>query len=68
MMKVDYVAQAPPGQEWELLPQKTATKCLSNKEEAAKFAHRLSKDEDNGKRKTKLWKPLLRKSKSTSIT
>ena len=50
MMKVDYVAQAPPGQEWELLPQKTATKCLSNKEEAAKFAHRLSKDEDKGEK------------------
>ena len=31
MMKVDFVAQAPVGQEWELLPQKTVTKCLSMK-------------------------------------
>ena len=36
MMKVDFVAQAPVGQEWELLPQKTVTKCLSMKVEAAK--------------------------------
>ncbi len=56
MMKVDYVAQAPPGQEWELLPQKTATKCLSNKEEASKFAHRLSKDEDKEETKNEVTK------------
>ena len=43
MMKVDFVAQAPVGQEWELLPQKTITKCLSMKIEASKFAHQVSK-------------------------
>jgi len=43
MMKVDFVAQAPVGQEWELLPQKTVTKCLSMKSEASKFAHQISK-------------------------
>ena len=43
MMKVDFVAQAPIGQEWELLPQKTITKCLSMKIEASKFAHQVSK-------------------------
>ena len=43
MMKVDFVAQAPVGQEWELLPQKTITKCLSMKIEASKFAHQISK-------------------------
>ena len=42
-MKVDFVAQAPVGQEWELLPQKTVTKCLSMKVEAKKFAHTLGK-------------------------
>ena len=42
-MKVDFVAQAPVGQEWELLPQKTVTKCLSMKVEAKKFAHALGK-------------------------
>jgi len=41
MMKVDFVAQAPVGQEWELLPQKTVTKCLSMKIEASKFAHQI---------------------------
>ena len=41
MMKVDFVAQAPVGQEWELLPQKTVTKCLSMKVEASKFAYQL---------------------------
>ena len=41
MMKVDFVAQAPVGQEWELLPQKTVTKCLSMKVEASKFAHHI---------------------------
>ena len=44
-LKVDFVAQAPTGQEWELLPQKTATKCLSQKVEAAKFAAKLPEDE-----------------------
>lgn len=42
-LKVDFVAQAPVGQEWELLPQKTVTKCLSMKMEAKKFAHTLNK-------------------------
>ncbi|MBT3657138.1 MAG: DNA primase [Euryarchaeota archaeon] len=44
-MKIDFVAQAPVGQEWELLPQKTATKCLSQKMETAKFAAKLPEDE-----------------------
>ena len=44
-MKIDFVAQAPVGQEWELLPQKTATKCLSQKVETAKFAAKLPEDE-----------------------
>ncbi len=43
-MKIDFVAQAPVGQEWELLPQKTATKCLSQKVETAKFAAKLPAD------------------------
>ena len=43
MMKVDFVAQAPIGQEWELLPQKTMTKCLSMKEVASKVIARLEK-------------------------
>ena len=43
MMKVDHVAQAPVGQEWELLPQKTVTMCLQKKVEAAKFKHQLDK-------------------------
>ena len=38
ILKVDFVAQAPTGQEWELLPQKTITKSLSMKVDAAKFA------------------------------
>jgi DNA primase len=46
MMKVDFVAQAPVGQEWELLPQKTITKCLSMKVEASKFAHQLKQKHD----------------------
>ena len=46
MMKVDFVAQAPVGQEWELLPQKTVTKCLSMKIEASKFAHQLKQKQD----------------------
>tara|TARA_B100001123_G_scaffold360705_1_gene416864 strand:- start:315 stop:1496 length:1182 start_codon:yes stop_codon:yes gene_type:complete len=44
-MKVDFVAQAPVGQEWELLPQKTVTKCLSMKVEAARFAKQVSDKE-----------------------
>lgn len=44
IMKIDFVAQAPVGQEWELLPQKTATKCLSQKVETAKFAAKLPED------------------------
>jgi DNA primase len=44
-LKVDFVAQAPVGQEWELLPQKTVTKSLSMKVEATKFAKTLSKKE-----------------------
>ena len=43
-MKIDFVAQAPVGQEWELLPQKTVTKCLSQKIDAAKFAAQLPED------------------------
>lgn len=46
VLKIDFVAQAPVGQEWELLPQKTATKCLSQKIEAGKFASSLPKDEE----------------------
>lgn len=51
MMKVDHVAQAPVGQEWELLPQKTVTMCLQKKVEAAKFKHQLDKKiaEDDSK-------------------
>lgn len=51
MMKVDFVAQAPVGQEWELLPQKTVTKCLSMKVEAAKFARQVKKQEDKDDKK-----------------
>jgi hypothetical protein len=45
-IKVDFVAQAPVGQEWELLPQKTVTMCLQKKVEASKFAHALKKKQD----------------------
>ncbi|CAI8161644.1 MAG: DNA primase [Methanobacteriota archaeon] len=45
MLKIHYVAQAPVGQEWELLPQKAATKCLSQKIEVSKFAAKLPADE-----------------------
>ena len=44
-LKIDFVAQAPVGQEWELLPQKTVTKCLSQKIEVGKFAAQLPEDE-----------------------
>lgn len=47
-MKVDFVAQAPVGQEWELLPQKTVTKCLSMKVPVAKVIARLEKSDDEG--------------------
>jgi len=43
MLKIDHVAQAPPGQEWELLPQKTITMCLQKKTEAARFKSDLDK-------------------------
>lgn len=51
IMKTDHVAQAPVGQEWELLPQKTVTMCLQKKTDAAKFKHQLDKKiaEDNEK-------------------
>ena len=51
MLKVDFVAQAPVGQEWELLPQKTITKCLGQKVEANKFAHALSKKQEEDAKK-----------------
>ena len=51
MMKVDFVAQAPVGQEWELLPQKTVTKCLSMKIDASKFAHQLKQKQANDDKK-----------------
>jgi len=47
-MKVDFVAQAPVGQEWELLPQKTVTKRLSMKVPVAKVIARLEKSDDEG--------------------
>ena len=46
-LKVDFVAQAPVGQEWELLPQKTVTKCLSMKVDATKFSHVLKKKQES---------------------
>lgn len=45
-IKVDFVAQAPVGQEWELLPQKTVTMCLQKKVEATKFAHNIKKKQE----------------------
>jgi len=51
MMKVDFVAQAPVGQEWELLPQKTVTMCLQKKLEATKFAHNLKKKQEEDDQK-----------------
>ena len=50
-MKVDFVAQAPVGQEWELLPQKTVTMCLQKKVEATKFAHTLKKKQEEDDQK-----------------
>ncbi len=49
VMKVDFVAQAPTGQEWELLPIKTITKCLAMKEPADKFVARLGDDDTKDK-------------------
>ncbi len=46
LMKVDYVAQAPVGQEWELLPNKTITKCLAMKEPAERFVARVGDGEE----------------------
>jgi DNA primase len=57
-LKVDFVAQAPVGQEWELLPQKTVTKCLSMKVDATKFLHVLKKkqeDDSGNATKDKNW-------------
>ena len=71
-LKIDFVAQAPVGQEWELLPQKTVTKCLSQKIEAGKFAAQLPEDEPT--EDADAWlddmepRKLLQKSMSTSIT
>lgn len=45
-IKVDFVAQAPVGQEWELLPQKTVTMCLQKKVEASKFARNIKKKQE----------------------
>ena len=47
-LKVDFVAQAPVGQEWELLPQKTVTKCLSMKVEATRFLKQIEAKESVG--------------------
>ncbi len=44
-LKVNFVAQAPVGQEWELLPQKTVTKCLQSKVAASLFNTKLLKKE-----------------------
>jgi DNA primase len=44
-LKVNFVAQAPVGQEWELLPQKTVTKCLQSKVDASLFNKKLLKKE-----------------------
>ncbi|RJU94688.1 MAG: hypothetical protein DWC00_06290, partial [Candidatus Poseidoniales archaeon] len=51
ILRVDYVAQAPTGQEWELLPQKTITKSLSMKVEVAKFAKIMAKEDKEDKKK-----------------
>ena len=50
-MKVDFVAQAPVGQEWELLPQKTITKTLSMKVDAAKFAKTMEAQDKEDEKK-----------------
>ena len=46
LMKVDFVAQAPTGQEWELLPIKTITKCLAMKQPSEKFIPRISENKE----------------------
>ncbi len=46
LMKVDFVAQAPTGQEWELLPIKTITKCLAMKQPSEKFIARISENKE----------------------
>ncbi|RPG78582.1 MAG: DNA primase [Euryarchaeota archaeon TMED117] len=51
ILRVDFVAQAPRGQEWELLPQKTITKSLSMKVEAAKFEKKMAKEDKEDKKK-----------------
>ena len=51
ILRVDYVAQAPAGQEWELLPQKTITKTLSMKVEVAKFEKKMAKEDKEDKKK-----------------
>ena len=56
LMKVDFVAQAPVGQEWELLPNKTITKCLAMKEPAERFASRIA-DKDAPKSEVKKKEP-----------
>jgi DNA primase len=47
ILRVDFVAQAPTGQEWELLPQKTITM----KVEVAKFAKIMAKQDKEDKKK-----------------
>ena len=56
LMKVDYVAQAPVGQEWELLPNKTITKCLAMKEEAERFVSIIA-EKETPKSEPKVVKP-----------
>ena len=51
ILKVDFVAQAPVGQEWELLPQKTITKTLSMKVDAAKFAKTMEAQDKEDEKK-----------------
>jgi len=51
ILKVDFVAQAPVGQEWELLPQKTITKSLSMKVDAAKFAKTMQAQDKEDEKK-----------------
>ena len=51
ILRVDFVAQAPAGQEWELLPQKTITKSLSMKVEVAKFEKKMAKEDKEDKKK-----------------
>ena len=57
LMKVDYVAQAPVGQEWELLPFKTITKCLAMKEPAERFVARVAEKDTSPKVEAKVEPP-----------